>query len=77
MTLSELSLEYQAHAAALRERIRELRLQREELEEGRERQLLEERIRVLTTMLREANELAAVTGRYYERGYRRNERYTL
>ena len=77
MTLSELSLEYQAHASALRERIRELRLQREELEEGRERQLLEERIRVLTTMLREASELAVVTGRYYERGYRRNERYTL
>lgn len=77
MTLSELSLEYQAHAAALKERIRELRQQLGEVEDEGQRLLLEERIRVLTVMLREASELAVVTGRYYERGYRRNERYTL
>ena len=29
------------------------------------------------TMLREARELAVLTERYYERGYRRNAKYTL
>lgn len=77
MTLAELSREYQAHAAALQERILELRHRLGETEDDREQKMLEERIRVLTVMLREARELAVVTGRYYERGYRRNERYTI
>lgn len=32
---------------------------------------------MLSTMLREARELAVLTERYYERGYRRNAKYTL
>ena len=38
---------------------------------------LDERIRVLTVMWREARELAVLTGRYYDRGYRRNVKYTI
>ena len=38
---------------------------------------LDDRIRMLTAMWREARDLAVLTDRYYERGYRRNVRYTL
>ena len=38
---------------------------------------LEDRIRMLSTMLREARELAVLTERYYDRGYRRNAKYTI
>jgi len=77
MTLLELSVEYRAHAAALRERITLLRGARgEEMSEG-ERLVLDQRIRMLETMWREARDLAVLTGRYYERGYRRNAKYTI
>ena len=32
---------------------------------------------MLSTMLREARELAVLTERYYDRGYHRNAKYTL
>ena len=38
---------------------------------------LQRRIAVLTPMLTQMNELAELTARYYERGYHRNEKYTL
>ena len=43
----------------------------------KERDRLEERIRMLSTMLREARELAVLTERYYDRGYHRNAKYTI
>ena len=77
MTLLELSAEYRAQARALDARIRHLQeqlaLTRDELECSR----LQERIRMLTIMLREARELAVLTERYYDRGYRRNARYAI
>ena len=42
-----------------------------------ERCRMAERIHMLTAMWREARDLAVLTERYYERGYRRNARYTL
>ena len=39
--------------------------------------LIQERIHMLSTMLREARELAVLTERYYDRGYRRNAKYTI
>ena len=77
MTLSQLSFEYRAHADALNERIKELQPVREACADELERVALDERIHMLTTMLREARELAVLTARYYERGYRRNAKYTL
>ncbi|NCB63511.1 MAG: hypothetical protein EOM52_07840 [Clostridia bacterium] len=75
MTLYEMSKEYRAHAVALRGRIGELQA-RHPAQAG-ERALLDERIRMLTIMWREARDLAVLTERYYERGYRRNGRYTI
>ena len=77
MTLTQLSFEYRAHADALNGRIKELTLAREQCGDELEITLLDERIHMLTTMLREARELAVLTARYYERGYRRNAKYTL
>ena len=38
---------------------------------------LRQRIVDLMPMWREMRELAALTGRYYERSYHKNERYTI
>lgn len=77
MTLLELSVEYRAHARALDFRICQLQAVLERTENEDQRLMLNERIHMLSTMLREARELAVLTERYYERGYRRNDRYTL
>ena len=77
MTLKELSVEYRAHAQALEGRISQLRRRLEEVRDPDERGRLEDRIRMLSVMLREARELAVLTERYYDRGYRRNARYTI
>ena len=77
MTLAELSLEYRAHARALSLRICQLEYLLKRSGSADERCRLEDRIRMLSTMLREANELAVLTGRYYDRGYRRNAKYTI
>ena len=77
MTLTQLSFEYRAHADALNGRIQELKAAQKECADESENTLLNERIHMLSTMLREARELAVLTARYYERGYRRNDRYTL
>ena len=77
MTLLELSVEYRAHARALDFRICQLQAVLERTENEDQRLMLNERIHMLSTMLREARELAVLTERYYERGYRRNVKYTL
>ena len=38
---------------------------------------IKRRIAELTPMLTQMNELAELTARYYERGYYRNEKYTV
>ena len=77
MTLLEISWTYQSSAAALKERIVLLRQARKESADPEERRRLEQRERDLAPLLREARELAVLTERYYERGYRRNAKYTL
>ena len=77
MTLLELSAEYRAHAKALEARISLLQAQTEQIWDERERLILMERIKMLSTMLREARELAVLTERYYDRGSRRNAKYTI
>ena len=74
MCLLELSRDYHANAVALKARILELEgLRRhEDIPED-----LAWRIRTLTAMWREVRDLAVLCERYYERGYRRNDRYTL
>lgn len=76
MTLLELSVDYRDHAAALKGRIQELRGGYAQL--AREEQIrMDNRLRVLTTMWREARDLAVLCEHYYDRGYRRNGKYTL
>ncbi len=77
MTLLELSVNYRASAAALRERTALLTRQREDCADEGTRLLLDDRIRMLQAMWREARDLAVLCERYYDRGYRRNVKYTL
>lgn len=77
MTLLEMSVEYRAQARVLRRRISELELRRANERDAAERLVLEDRIRILETMWREARDLAVVTERYYDRGYWRNVKYAI
>lgn len=77
MKLSELSETYRDSALRLKLRIRELELQESRLTRPEERLALQGRISELKPLLREMQDLAVLTARYYERGYRRNERYRL
>lgn len=77
MTLRELSHQYEASAVLLRRRLRELRCALARETNPEEVWHLKRRIAELTPMLTQMNELAELTGRYYERGYYRSEKYTL
>ncbi len=77
MTLAEMSGLYAESAAALRQRIAELRQSAREQEDEAERYVLRRRIAELTPLLQETRELAALTARYYDRSYHRHERYTI
>ena len=77
MTLKELSVEYRTHARALDLRICQLQTALEYIQDEDKRLLIQERIHMQSTMLREARELAVLTERYYDRGYRRNAKYTI
>lgn len=77
MTLLEMSLEYEAAAVPLRARLRQLRMELKHTEDPEQIWHLKRRIAELTPMLTQVNELAELTARYYERGYWRNEKYTL
>ena len=77
MTLRELSYSYEAAAVPLRQRLWELRVQIARSTDAEEIWHLKRRIKELTPLLTEMNELAELTAHYYERGYYRNEKYTL
>lgn len=77
MTLRELSVEYRRSARLLRVRLRELRARARVETDPEARWRLHRRIAVLAGMLRQVNELTELTERYYERGYHKNEKYTL
>ena len=77
MTLQELSKCYEAAAVPLRARLHQLRVMLAGAEDPEEIWHIKRRIAELTPMLTEMYELAELTARYYERGYYRNEKYTL
>lgn len=77
MTLYQMSFTYRADAAALRTRITELRAVMRHAASCEEAEHCKRRIIELEELRRQARELAEVTGRYYERSYHRDERYTL
>ena len=73
MTLAELSVCYEEAAVPLRE----LRLLLAATEDPEEIWRCKRRIAELTPMLTQMNELAELTAHYYDRGYYRNEKYTV
>lgn len=77
MTLLELSVSYEAAAVPLRKRLRELRLLIAKSDDPEEIWHLKRRIKEITPLLTEMNELAELTAHYYDRGYWRNEKYTM
>ena len=77
MTLAQIGGEYRAAAEPLRKRLKELRTALKSAQDPEEIWHLKRRIAELTPMLTECNALAALCERYYERGYYRDERYTL
>lgn len=77
MTLKELSVAYRDQAEVLRARITLLQEGQGKVTVDWERVCLDERIKMLETMWREARDLAVLTERYYDWGYRRNENYTV
>ena len=77
MTLTELSECYEAAAVPLRARLRLLRQMLAQAEDPEEIWHLRRRIGELTPMLTQMNELADLTAHYYDRGYWRNEKYTV
>ena len=77
MTLAEMSGLYTESAAAIRQRIAELRRSAREQDSEEESRALRRRIAELTPLLQETRELAALTARYYDRSYHSHERYTI
>ena len=77
MTLYQIGAEYRRSAELLRRRLKELRCALKNARDPEEIWHLKRRIADLTPLLTECNALASLCEHYYERGYYRNERYTL
>lgn len=77
MTLKQISEGYRQAAVPLRERLHQLRQMLAAAEDPEEIWHIKRRIAELTPMLTQVNELAELTEHYYEKGYHRNEKYTL
>ena len=77
MTMTELSSSYAEAATLLQNRLRLLRRALEKTKDPEEIWHLKRRISELAPMLTEMNDLAELTARYYDRGYWRNEKYTV
>lgn len=77
MTLQEMSAEYRANARTILNRIHQLQAARRLTESPAEREILTRRLEALGKLWREARDLASHMEHYYERGFRRDARYTL
>lgn len=77
MTLLEMSAEYKTAAERLRLRLMTLRSRLRTERDPFAKRLLRQRIAALEPMLTEMNNLAELTARYYDRGYRGDEDYRL
>ena len=77
MTMEGISAEYRASAELLRARLKQLRQKKKEAHDPGVIWQLNRRIAELTPILTQMNELADLTEHYYDRGYWRNEKYTV
>lgn len=77
MTMLELSKSYEDAADPLRQRLKALRFMLKGVKDPEEEWQLKRRIAELTPLLTQMNELAELTAHYYDKGYYRNEKYTV
>lgn len=77
MTLLEMSREYRESAEIIHTRIVELRALARAQTDAEAARRLRRRVAELMPLWREMRELATLTGRYYDRSYHKNEKYTL
>jgi len=77
MTLLEMSVYYADSAALIRTRIAELRAAERTASDPDTARRLRTRAESLRPLMREMRELAVLTARYYDRSYRKHEKYTL
>ena len=77
MTLYQMSYQYREDAARFRMRIAELRMLLRDASTRSEADALRRRSADLQLLRRQSDELAQLTGRYYERSYHCDKRYTL
>lgn len=77
MTLTELSRCYEEAARPLQVRLHQLRTDLAAAEDPESIWQLKRRISELTPMLTQMLELAELTAHYYDRGYYRDQKYTI
>lgn len=77
MRLAELSEGYRQAALLLREKLRILRLELKAADDPQRRAVLRHEIALLSGIMTQCRELAELTAHYYERGYWRDDKYTL
>lgn len=77
MKLHELSSGYADAAKLLKIRLSQMRKELASEPDAQKRTILRYRIRYLGAILTQCYELQELTARYYERGYKRNGKYTL
>lgn len=76
-SFEELAREYRESDKKIMDRLRELKARLKEETDDQERDKLESRIHGLEAMHRDTRDQAVLLERYYDRGYRRNARYTI
>lgn len=77
MKLAALSEGYCQAALPLRDKLRLLRRELKLADDPQRRAALRHEIALLSGIMTQCRELAELTAHYYERGYWRNEKYTL
>ena len=76
-SLKQISRDYRYAASLLRVSLKKLRQQLKTAEDPEEVFRIKRHIAELTPILTQMNELAELTEHYYDRGYWRNEKYTV
>lgn len=77
MTLLELSQDYAYSAELISRRMAQLRRMEKETQDEAERFTLHRRLLDLQPMLRQCRQLHRLTAHYYDRGFYRDERFTV
>lgn len=75
MTLAQLAVSYRHEEDVLRRRIQQIRAL--PVHSRQEELVKEDRLRVLESMRRDVRDVAVLCEHYYDRGYRRNRRYSI